>query len=180
MGRMFLAFKTFFRLLGNAELADCIQQFDSTQDKALPAPEAKPAPIVKAEPPKPTRSDAISLLEALQREARLIDFLQEDITSYSDAQVGAAVREVHRGCADVLMRTFEIGPIESTPEGTQRSVTTNDNSARIRLTGQVTETRPVSGELVHAGWIAKKCALPKWNGTEQDALVIAPAEVEIR
>ena len=34
-------------------------------------------------------------LAILQRDSRLIDFLQEDIAAYSDDQIGAAVREIH-------------------------------------------------------------------------------------
>ena len=36
----------------------------------------------------------MQILSILQRDARLVDFLMEDISAYSDEQVGAAVRDV--------------------------------------------------------------------------------------
>src|SRR5207253_6846543 len=36
---------------------------------------------------------AVQLLAILQREGRLLDFLQEDVDGYADAQIGAAVRD---------------------------------------------------------------------------------------
>ena len=58
------------------------------------------------------RSDAINLLAALQREARFVDFIKEPIAGYSDAQIGAAVRDVHRDCGALLERLFGLKPIE--------------------------------------------------------------------
>ena len=46
-------------------------------------------------PPKPSGAP-VRLLAVLQAEARLIDFLLEDIATFPDAQVGQAVREIHR------------------------------------------------------------------------------------
>src|SRR5216683_667825 len=55
---------------------------------------AKPA---EPKPVKPSGAP-LRLLALLQREGRLLDFLLEDIKAYQDAQVGAAVREIHQKC----------------------------------------------------------------------------------
>ena len=45
---------------------------------------------------------AAQLLQLLQKHGRLVDFIFEDIDTYSDEQVGAGVRVVHQGCRKVL------------------------------------------------------------------------------
>lgn len=177
MGRIGLAFKAFCAILFNAEQAERIARLMVSPPAAEPPPrQAAPEPPPA---PKPSRSEALTLLETFQREARLIDFLEEELDGYTDAQVGAAVREVHRGCRDVLHRLFAIGPLLDQPEGTSYEVAETDPSARIRLTGKVVETRPVTGRLVHTGWQAARCDLPVWTGEPADARILAPAEVEI-
>src|SRR5262245_66406401 len=52
-------------------------------------------PPKPAEPPRPS-AEPIRFLNLLQREGRLVDFLLEDIQAYSNDQVGAAVRDIHR------------------------------------------------------------------------------------
>lgn len=176
MGRLALACKMFFRILSDADLAQRVQAV-----QAAPVPQAieEKVSAVLAAPPTPQRSEALTLLETFQREARLIDFLNEDLAGYQDAQVGAAVREVHRGCSAVLNRCFEIRPAVVGEEGGAFEVSTFTDLAQVRLVGRVVETRPVSGTLVHAGWRAAKCELPHWSGVESNATLLAPAEVEI-
>lgn len=177
MGRLALAFSTFFKILTDSDTAERIR---TSQSPALPAATESPAP--KPAPPEEkitARSDALTLLETLQREARLLDFLQEDLTAYQDAQVGAAVREVHRGSADVIKRCFAIEATVQQAEETPFEVTTSTNLGQVRLTGNVVESRPVTGTLVHSGWKATKCELPKWSGEQINQFVLAPAEVEL-
>ncbi len=176
MGRVLLAFKTFFKILTDADLAQSVEEIQQPspvskiEEKAIVAPKPS-AP--------PSRSDALTLLEALQREARLIDFLNEDLSTYQDAQVGAAVREVHRGCNEVMQRYFAIEAAVSAEEGQPYEVTESTNTAEVRLTSNVTNARPLTGTLVHSGWKAAKCDLPKWSGSSESKQIIAPAEVEI-
>ena len=94
MGRIALAFKLFFRTLGNADFAQRARSLFT----AAPEP-TRIAPVHPAQPTT-TRSDAITLLAVLQRESRLIDFLKEEITAYQDAQIGADVRDVPADGAD--------------------------------------------------------------------------------
>ncbi|MGC1273715.1 MAG: DUF2760 domain-containing protein [Planctomycetaceae bacterium] len=139
--------------------------------------EAKPA-IRRADAPRsPVRSEALTLLEALQREARLVDFLKEDIAAYQDAQIGAAVRDIHRDAAKALERMFALRSVLDQAEGD--AVTLDGSSAdRVRLVGNVREGA-TAGTLVHHGWTVTKVELPLWSGPQEAANVVAPAEVEV-
>jgi hypothetical protein len=147
--------------------------------KAPPAPPAAPAAPAAAVAPA-ARSEALSLLAVLQREARLIDFLKEPIGGYSDAQIGAAVRDVHRDAAAALERLFALRPVMEQAEGASVEVPAGaDAAARVRLTGNVAGQPPFRGTLRHQGWQATKVQLPEWSGTPQAAHIVAPAEVEM-
>ncbi len=120
----------------------------------------------------------VQVLSLLQREGRLIDFLQEDIEPYDDAQIGAAVREVHRGCRTVLKDSFGLVPVLDAREGTEVEVDEDFDPARIKLTGNVHGEPPFRGVLRHCGWQAAEIRLPVQTG-DVDRRVIAPAEVEV-
>jgi hypothetical protein len=107
----------------------------------------------------------------------LIDFLKESIGDYSDAQIGAAVRDIHRDSAEVLDRLFKIRPIETQEEGAEIQVAAD--AERHRLIGTVRGAPPHRGRLVHHGWEAAKCEIPEWSGSNAASQVIAPAEVEL-
>lgn len=177
MQRFVLAFKLFFKILFD----DAIFPRAASLLQPAPAPvAAKPAtPAPAAAPPPSTRSDALTLLSVLQREARLIDFLKEEITAYDDAQIGAAVRDVHRDAAATLERLFALRPLLNDPEGAEIPLTPTPDTARIRLVGNLGATPPARGRLQHAGWQATKQDLPQFTGQPSAALIIAPAEVEI-
>jgi hypothetical protein len=176
--RFILALKCFFLVLFAKRLP---------QDAAalLPAPEAPPAPP-QLEPPKPVEVDgskhavrgAVQLLSLLQREGRLLDFLQEEIDSYSDAQIGAAVRDIHRGCKKALAEHLPIEPVLRDQENATVRVDPGFDPSRIRLVGNVLGEPPYTGTLRHHGWRTGKSALPTLTGT-QDPSVVTPAEVEI-
>ena len=86
---------------------------------AVSAPAAAPvAPVAPATPKEADTTAALQLLSLLQREARLVDFVQEDIAAYSDAEIGAAARVVHEGCRKVLRAHFTIAPVRSTASST--------------------------------------------------------------
>lgn len=181
MGRIALAFVVFFRILGNALFAERIRQVvEGHMPEAQPAvPAPAPAPEPKVIERRPLRSESLTLLSVLQREGRLVDFLKEDLTGYSDAQIGAAVRDVHRDCAAAIERLFALRPVRSESEGTTIEVPQGFDAARIRLTGNVAGPGPYRGSIRHAGWEAAKVELPEWSGPESAAKVVAPAEVEV-
>jgi hypothetical protein len=124
------------------------------------------------------RSDALTLLATLQREARFLDFFKEPIDGYSDAQVGAAVRDLHRNCGQVLERQFGLRPLLTEPENSVVTFDASPDPAQIRLLGNAkAESR--SGRLMHHGWTATRTELPKWTGKDEVAMILAPAELEV-
>ena len=183
MGRISTAFRAFFRALGNAELAKQLDEVlaggaATARTAALPPPAPKSAePVKKA---APARNDALSLLAALQREARLVDFLKEKLDGYSDAQIGAAARDVHRDSGTVLERMFALRPLTDAAEGAALDVAAGFDPLRYQLTGNVVGQPPFHGTLRHHGWEATKCELPAWTGGEAAQKIVAPMEVEVR
>ena len=184
MGRIVVAIRVFFRVLFNAALAEQIAELLAPREPAPPA--AQPAAAAKAvvrpapaAPATPARSEAITLLATLQREARLVDFLQEPLEGYSDAQIGAAVRDVHRDCGKALARLFALEPVVTTEEGATVEVPAGFDAGRWRLTGNVVGEPPFRGRLVHHGWQATVCQMPAWSGTSESARIVAPVEVEL-
>jgi hypothetical protein len=172
LSRIVLAFRSFFAILFTGHLpGDIAQAFGFTQAKS-PAPAPKPVPQAKPS------DGALQILGLLQRDSRLIDFLMEDITAYSDDQVGAAVRTLHDQCRDSLNRYLRLAPVIDAVEGSFTKLETND-PATVKLLGNV----PVSGKapggvLRHKGWRAEKIDLPP-TPPAQSVTVIAPAEVEV-
>jgi hypothetical protein len=125
----------------------------------------------------PTSDGALRLLALLQKEGRLVDFLEEDIQPYNDAQVGAAVRAIHAGCRKALRERMEITRVYTEEDGATVEVASGFDPASVRLTGNVHGQPPFRGVLQHGGWRAAHVALPKTAGV--DASILAPAEVEI-
>ncbi len=177
MNRVELAFRSFFWIFFSKDFRDEIAPYFEEGPRQLEQKlEEKP---VIVEEKKVTRSDAIKLLALFQREGRLVDFLKEPIDAYSDAQIGAAVRDVHRDCAAVLDRAFGMESLVDKEEGEALSVLPGFDPDQYRLTGNVTGNPPYNGTLRHHGWKATKCELPVWQGTEEAVNVVAPAEVEL-
>ena len=176
MGKLGLAFRAFFRVFSDAEFAKIVEQ---ALVGKLPAAETPAPPPPKPEPKKPVRSEAVSLLAALQREARLLDFLQESIAGYDDAQIGAAVRDIHRDSAAVIQRMFAPEAVVADEEGATLEVPAGYDPAEYRLSGNVSGQPPHRGTLQHHGWKATRCEVPQWTGSDSAANIIAPAEVEV-
>jgi hypothetical protein len=172
MGRIGLAFRLLFKTLFDGEFARRVGEFVS--GKAEPAPPR----VVEKPTAAAVRSEAITLLSVLQREARLVDFLMEPIEGYGDAQIGAAVRDVHRDAAATLRRCFALGAVMEQEEGSEVQLSTPVDANRVRLVGNVSGAA-TRGRLVHRGWQAAKVELPQYSGGVETARVIAPAEVEV-
>jgi len=132
-------------------------------------------------PPKPEQPSpvpAVQILSLLQRKGRLIDFLQEDIQAYDDAQIGAAVRNVHSGCREVLDAHVTLAPVLEKEENTQVTIEGGFDAHAIRLTGNVSGEPPFQGMLRHRGWRVERIDLPQLLH-ERDDHIVAPAEVEV-
>ncbi len=125
----------------------------------------------------PTDS-ALQLMSILQQEARLLDFLSEDLTGFSDEEVGAAARVIHIGGQKVLADHFKLSPIRTEQEETRITVEQGFNAQQIRLTGNISGQAPFSGTLIHKGWKADEIKLPQL-AENFDATILAPAEVEL-
>jgi len=176
-----LAIKAFFALLTSNTLPDNLLKAMHLQrediKKELPK-ETGPSPAELRRRELETQARTVQLLNILQRDARLVDFLSEDIKPYSDAQVGAAVRNLHESCQQVLNRYLQLEPVISSTEGEPITVAEGFDPATIKLIGNVTGKPPIKGVLRHKGWQVTKVDLPALP--ENHNLILAPAEVEIQ
>jgi uncharacterized protein DUF2760 len=181
--RLGLALKAFFRAVRDRTFAEQLDRLLQGQPLALSTTTEVPlADRLRADlgAQVPMRSDALTLLATLQRDARLIDFLMEDLSCYDDAHIGAAARDVHRACAAALERLFALRPLRYQEEGARVEIVAGYDPVQVTLTGNVTGQLPLRGILVHHGWQAMQCELPAWSGQEESARVIAPAEIEVQ
>lgn len=166
----FARLKLAFRVLGSAALARQVSALEPT----LAAPESAAA----EPPPEKVHAAGLAVLGLLQREGRLVDFLQEDVAAFSDAEIGAAARVVHAGSRKVLSQYLALEPVLKESEGASVTVPAGFNADRIRLTGNVAGQPPFRGTLKHHGWVATAVRFPALS-TALDPRVIAPAEVEL-
>ncbi|HWE53212.1 MAG TPA: DUF2760 domain-containing protein [Bryobacteraceae bacterium] len=179
MNRIVLAFRAFFALLFTGKLPDDMTAALGLIPKPGPAPKAPPvppAPVIKP------ADGALQLLGMLQRDARVLDFFMEDITPYSDDQVGAAARDVHERTREILSRHFAPAPVIDRVEGSivENAVENNAASpAMVKYVGNVPASgKPASGLLRHRGWRATAVSLPQLN-LREDLAILAPAEIEV-
>lgn len=188
--RLGLAFRAFFAVLFDRAASERVREAVDGVVQIRPSADVLPGAGVETDKPeirkdkrppeKAAKSDALILLEVLQREGRLIDFLKESISEYGDAQIGAAVRDIHRDCAAALERIFAIRPAVDQGEGQTIELPAGYDSGIYRLVGEVGGSGPYRGIVRHHGWRATECNLPVWTGSPQAAQVIAPAEVEVK
>ena len=196
-----LAFVCFFRILFGRKLPEAAVEFlpegavakllpekaGGKPEKAPEKPAEKPAekPVEKA-PEKPKvpiaqhhREGALALLALLQREGRFVDFVRDSVEGASDADIGAAAREVHRGCRKVLDQHLTFEPVMPGNEEEKVSVPKGFDPAEIRLIGEAKGEAPYRGTLRHHGWRVVDAKLPTL-AEGVDRAVIAPAEVELQ
>jgi hypothetical protein len=153
-----------------------------------PALEAEARPEVEAarpavQPLAENQADAevVNFLATLQQRGRLLDFLMDDITAYSDAQVGAAARVVHDGCRAALKEHLGIRPVREEAEGSTVEVPADHAADEYRLVGRIAGEAPFTGTLVHRGWKVEEVRLPRLLRRDDERMpTIAPAEVELK
>jgi len=198
---IFAAFQCFFAILFTGKLpasaarrlpagaAAALPEASTASDRSAteaPAPKASAEPKVSEAPAPPApvsskqahRDGALALLAQLQREGRLIDFLQESIEDYEDGDVGAAVRDIHRGCKKVLDQHLELEAVMPGEEDDQVKVPAGFDPAEVKLIGDTKGEPPFAGALRHHGWRATKLELPHL-AEGVDRRILAPAEVEL-
>lgn len=177
--RLALAFVAFFRVLFNASYAGRVERLGGGEPEPAPEPVSAPKPAPETPKLREAPTDgALQLLGLLQREGRLIDFLQEDVSNYSDTDIGAAARVVHESVRKALLEHVTFERVRSEVEGARVTVPPGFSAHEVRLTGNVAGEAPFQGTLTHAGWRAKHIELPKLS-PGYDVRVIAPAEVEL-
>jgi hypothetical protein len=198
MSRIGLAFSCFFRILFGKKLPAAAAALLPEEALALPAPviTAAPAPVVtpvaaavSAPAPAPApakkvdvaahqREGALALLGLLQREGRLVDFVREPIDGFGDADIGAAARDIHRGCRQVIEEHFTLEAVLPGREEERVQVPKGFDPAEIRIIGEARGEPPFTGVLRHHGWRATQTKLPSLSDGV-DRAVVAPAEVEV-
>jgi hypothetical protein len=142
-------------------------------EKIVQAPAPEPVILKEATP-----DAALQLLSLLQKEARFLDFIKEDVSAFSDAEIGAAARVVHQGCSKAVSEHFSLAPVSNDPEGNRVTLNKGFDAASFRLTGNIVGDAPFTGTLVHKGWQVTDLRLPKLT-EGHNAKIVAPAEVEL-
>jgi len=185
--RFFGAFGQFFKYLGSGDYAASCklisegQRFEAEVEPKVVYEEVEIIREIEVAAPAlaSVNSDgALQLLQLFQQEARLIDFLQEPIESYSDEEVGAASRQIHKGCAKTLKQFFDVTSVSSVEEGQKITINSDYNPKEYKLEGRVEGKGPFNGVLIHAGWQVSNIKLPQVTSTDSLS-VLAPAEVEV-
>ena len=172
-------------LVGRRLIGSAVDEVTATANAAAEAAAKKlaatppPPPVKPPPPPRPSSAPAIQMLSILQRKGRLIDFLQEDLSAYEDAQIGAAVRTVHQGCQEALEQSFQLEPVYNEAEGSSVTVDAGFDANAVRLSGNVSGNPPFRGSLQHRGWRVAKVTLPEQVGRREDEMILSPAEVEV-
>jgi hypothetical protein len=187
-----LAFVSFWKLLFGRRLpAEAAKFLPAEAVKALPAPAPAERAVEKVEKKeekkdeKPKlntaqlhREGALAFLALLQREGRFVDFMRESLDGFDDAQIGAAARDVHRGCRKVLDQHLSFEPVMPGEEEAKVSIPKGFDPAEVRLIGEAKGEPPYKGTLRHHGWRVVEAKLPTL-AEGVDRTVIAPAEVEL-
>ena len=174
LARFSTALSGFWKALSSPDFA---RQMSALLHGAQPEQAPRP-PETAAKPPEKEHASGLFMLSMLQREGRFVDFLQEDLASYSDADIGAAARVVHTGCRKAIAQCLTLEPVLKQAEGDAITVNAGFDAQRIRLTGNVGNEPPFHGRLKHHGWAVTGLRLPA-VAPALDPRVIAPAEVEI-
>jgi hypothetical protein len=142
-------------------------------EKLVPQPAPEPVILREATP-----DAALQLLSLLQKEARFIDFVKEDLNAYSDTDIGVAARVVHEGCKKVLNEHFTVTPVRQEQESSKITLPKGFDAETVRITGNIVGQAPFTGTLIHKGWQATDIRLPKLT-QGHNAKIIAAAEVEL-
>lgn len=118
-----------------------------------------------------TPDAALQLLGLLQKEARFIDFIKEDMTAYSDVDIGIAARVVHEGCVKAISEHFSLNPVRNEHEGDSITLPQGFDANLVRLTGNIVGTAPFTGILIHKGWQVTHVSLPKLTPGDRKSVV---------
>lgn len=178
--RLVLAWRT----LVDAQFAAAVTRLIKGEASApeVPRPgEVKPAPSklpASSKLKEVSPESALQILGLLQQQGRFLDFIQEDVSAFTDADIGGAARVVHEGCRKAIHQHLELKPVRSEQEGARITLQEGFDASAMRLTGNVVGQPPFTGTLAHRGWRVTQIKLPKITDGH-DVNVLAPAEVEL-
>jgi hypothetical protein len=181
VSRIVLAYVAFFRILFQGAFARDVRALARTEarekPRAQPPAEAPAAASpAAASPALAAGQEALALLSLLQQEGRLVDFLEQDIDAFDDADVGSAARLVHVGCRKVLRSRATVRAVRDEAEGARVRLEVGFNAAENKLVGNVRGAAPYSGVLRHRGWRIDGLKLPERTA---DNSIVAAAEIEL-
>jgi len=193
--RLVLALGCFVRLLVDARFADAVRQLlagarfaddGASPSVALPSalapepaptrlePKLAPPPLVPGELAVSPKASARVLLALLQREGRLVDFLEQPVDGFSDADVGAAARVVHAGCKKALAGRMAFESAIAEEEGARITLTGSEAHVIVTAAGAA---KAGAFTVVHRGWRVVRDELPALT-EGHDGSLLQPAEVE--
>jgi len=180
LSRIWLSWVLSFRVLFDGQFAAQVAQLrvrdgksESEEPVALPV---SPAHTPRKEAAPVSADAALQLLSLLQREGRFIDFVQQELAAFSDADIGAAARVVHEGCRRAIRAHARVVNVRNEAEGA--SLTLERASEDVKLVGNVAGSAPFRGVLRHRGWRVEQLTLPTVVGAH-DPTIVAPAELEL-
>ena len=172
--RLILALRAFGRILTDEGFAAGMSRLEEGVSALAPTAAEPVRPALRETLP----DSALQLLALLQQEGRFVDFLEENVTAYSDAEIGGAARVVHEGCRKVVHDYLRIEPVREEVEGARLTLPAGFDATAVRLAGNVVGQPPFTGTLMHRGWRVVEIKLPK-VAEGHDVRVLAPAEVEL-
>jgi hypothetical protein len=180
--RLWLSWVCAFRVLFDGRFAARVAALRGAapEPESLPAPSAPnnelPVVVTSVAAPPSASTGALQLLSLLQREGRFVDFVQQDVAGFGDADIGAAARLVHEGCRRALRTHARVVSVRSEAEGS--SVVLESASPDVKLVGNVAGAAPYRGVLRHRGWRVEDLSLPTLLGSH-DPKLVAAAELEL-
>jgi len=180
LSRIWLSWVSGFRILFDGRFAAkvlLLREAPVTEPAAEPAALASEAKAAVRTAPTASAADgALQLLSLLQREGRFVDFVQQEVSSFADAEIGAAARVVHEGCRRAIKNHARVVNVRNEAEGS--SLTLERASEDVKLVGNVAGAAPFRGVLRHRGWRVEALTLPTIVGAH-DPTIVAPAELEL-
>ena len=172
MNRVVLAFRYFFDVLAHGKPSDTL--LNASGPDQQPANSTGPSTSL---PAAKASDGALQILSILQRDSRLLDFLMEDVSGYSDTQIGAAARVLHDQCRASVSHYVSLQPVIDGVEGAFTHVPAADPEL-VKFIGNVPAQTPSGGVLRHKGWRAASVELPPLLPAA-DVSVLAAAEIEV-
>ncbi len=198
LARLVFALGCFVRLVVDARFAAAVRRLleageprgsAGQAERALPseaiARDVTPT-VVELEAPKLADTSSVSgtvvdprasarvLLALLQREGRFVDFLEQSVDGFSDADVGAAARVVHVGCKKALAGRVVFAPVRDEDEGARVCLGGSELDVMFSGAGGL---RAGTFTIVHRGWRITQDDLPALTAGHDGSLLQA-AEVE--